>query len=129
MKKQRESIIISGVAIGQWRNSTKKGLGLKKNEAEDKIKRAIILGKPVFMYKTGDYIIKYHDLNILVSRDGIVLTIWRHHDKSSYVYTSESSKAKYKSMPSRDVENFLLSKHELVIGGHFKMQHQGVGFR
>lgn len=128
MKKQVKSITISGVAIGQWRNSTKKGSGLGKAEAEGKIKLAIILGKPLFMYKTGDYIVKYHDLNILISREGNVLTIWRHEDKSTYVYASGSVKTNLKKKSLKEIDHLVLSKHELIVNGHFKLQHQGVGF-
>lgn len=125
MKKQ---IVISGVAIGQWRNSTNKGLLLSKKETEDKIKRAIILGKPMFMYKSGDYIVKYYDLNILVSSSGIVLTVWRHHDQNTYVKISENAKNNLKS-GLLDIKSLAYAKHELILGGEFNMQRQGDGFK
>lgn len=66
---------ISGVAIGQFLGNVKKKEG--KRRTEYKIHRAIVLGKLTHVYNSGDYIVRYYDLNLLISKQGIVLTIWR----------------------------------------------------
>lgn len=52
------------------------------------------MGKVSHYYMNGDYIICYHDMNLLISKDGIVLTIWR--DMSVPPHNiSEKTKLKY----------------------------------
>lgn len=66
---------ISGVAIGQWNQICKKKEGIRRTTY--KIHRAIVMGKVTLKYPTGDYIVRYHDLNLLVSKAGIVYVVWR----------------------------------------------------
>jgi hypothetical protein len=66
---------VSGVAIGQWNQICKKKEGIRRTIY--KIFRAIVMGKVSHVYKTGDYIVRYYDMNVLVSRTGLVLTVWR----------------------------------------------------
>lgn len=83
---------ISGVAIGQWNQNCKNKEGIRRTSY--KIHRAIVMGKVSHMYMNGDYIIRYHDLNLLISTDGIVMTVWR--DGSTKPHTiSQEVKDKY----------------------------------
>lgn len=124
---EKSKLIVSGVAIGQWKNLTRHGKTLKKQELEEKIKKAIILGKPMFMYKTGDYIIRYYDINILVSSSGIVLTVWKHVDNSTYVFVDEKSKDNLKD-GLLNIDDMAYARHEIIKKGEYKMKSQGVGF-
>lgn len=115
-----EKIIVSGVAVGQWKEITSKGRKYSKDEIEDKIKRAIILGKPVHIYKSGDYIIKYYDINILLSASGIVLTVWKHNCQKTYIAVDEVAKRVLLS-GVLNVEMTAYAKHELVLNGEYKV--------
>lgn len=122
------TIIVSGVAIGQWKSVTKNGGNLTKVEAETKILQAIILGKPVFMYKSNDYIIRYFDLNILISSTGVVLTVWR-HEQAGFIHVSEGFKNSFKQHYGgyNDYKVLAESKHHVIMCGGFKIPKQGKG--
>jgi hypothetical protein len=83
---------ISGVAIGQWNSLSKKKEGIVRTRY--KINRAVVMGKVSHIYKSKDYIIRYFDLNILVSNMGMVLTIWRDRNTPKH-QVHESIKVKY----------------------------------
>lgn len=68
-------MIVSGVAIGQWNQICKKKEGVRRTKY--KIIRAFVMGKLSHVYTTKDYIIRYADLNLLVSRSGVIMTVWR----------------------------------------------------
>ncbi|OME54039.1 hypothetical protein BSK59_15775 [Paenibacillus odorifer] len=83
---------ISGVAIGQWNQICKKKEGIRRTQY--KIYRAIVMGNVAHTYASKDYIIRYHDMNILVSHTGLVLTIWRDSNTDTITIV-DKVKAKY----------------------------------
>ncbi|MCR8994582.1 hypothetical protein [Brevibacillus laterosporus] len=66
---------ISGVALGQWNQICKKKEGVRRTTY--KIYRAISMGEMSHIYASGDYIVRYQDINLLISKTGLVLTVWR----------------------------------------------------
>lgn len=66
---------ISGVSLWQWNQICKKKEGIRRTTY--KIFRAISMGKVAHIYASGDYIIRYQDINLLISKTGLVLTLWR----------------------------------------------------
>jgi hypothetical protein len=83
---------VSGVARGQWYNLTKK----KEKDVKMvnyKIERAVKLGQIAHVYPTGEYIVRYYNLNIMVNGDDI-LTIWRDRSRPM-VNVLEKSKKMY----------------------------------
>lgn len=66
---------ISGVAIGQWNGNCRKQEG--NSRTQYKILRAIVMGKVTHIYSNGGYIVRYYDINVLVSSEGLVLTLWK----------------------------------------------------
>lgn len=121
---QVSKVNVSGVAIGQWRDITIKGAETTKVEAEAKILRALVLGKPVFVYKSGEVIVRYHNINIMINPQGIITTVWRHTGyKPKQV--SESKKQVLKSKSRKELENIALKKFESIMNGEFKIKKQG----
>lgn len=71
-------MIISGVAIGQWKSCCKKYNKSKETKViKQKIERAVHLGQVTHIYRDSSYIVRYYDLNFLVSNQEEVMTIWR----------------------------------------------------
>ncbi|WP_336786915.1 hypothetical protein [Paenibacillus sp. MMO-177] len=68
-------MFVSGVAIGQWNAICKNKEGRRRTIY--KIARAICVGDVTLIYPSGNYIIRYHDINLLVDVTGCVNTVWR----------------------------------------------------
>lgn len=83
---------ISGVALGQWNQICKKKEGIRRTQY--KIYRAIVMGNVAHTYMSDDYVIRYYDMNILVSHTGLVLTVWRDTETAPYVI-GHKTKARY----------------------------------
>lgn len=83
---------ISGIAIGQWNQICRKQGTV--GEINYKIHRAIVLGDVSHVYHSGDYIVRYYDLNIMVSRTNLVMTVWRDIMTKPF-YIDEEVKAEY----------------------------------
>lgn len=66
---------VSGVAIGQWNEINKNKSSKRKTTY--KINRAIVMGTLSHSYSSGDYIIRYYNINLLISKTGEVLTLWK----------------------------------------------------
>lgn len=80
---------VSGVAIGEWNS-----ICVKKNDkywTQFKLLRAYLTGKISHYYPDGNYIMRYQNLNLLVSKDGIILTVWRDNSRE-FVKVKESTK-------------------------------------
>lgn len=116
-------IRVSGVSIGQWKNLCKKDGNSSTEVVKEKILRAVVLGKPNFKYDTKDYILRYYDLNILVSRKGLVLTVWRHigtKKGSKPVEILEEFKESVKNyISSEELQLLANEKHRDIIAGEF----------
>ena len=67
---------VSQIAVNQWKQLCKRHISTHSSIVINKIKRAHDLGQVVHIYKDGNRITRYHDLNLLVSCDEIQ-TIWR----------------------------------------------------
>lgn len=78
---------VSGVAIGQWNDICKKKEGAHRTKY--KLHRAIVLGRVVHVYVSKDYIVRYHDLNILVSHIGLIMMVWRDQSRPNVVILDE----------------------------------------
>lgn len=90
----RQDIDVSDIAIGQWKQLCKEYNHCDDTELmTNKIIRAYFLGQIVHFYDNGNYISRYHDLNILVSESEIQ-TIWRDMTRPS-VFVDEDVKRKY----------------------------------
>jgi hypothetical protein len=88
---------ISGIAIGQWNANCKNQEG--QHRTKYKIHRAIVFGNVSHVYQSKDYVIRYYDMNILISHTGIVMMVWR--DQSRPVcFFDESDKVHYDSVTS-----------------------------
>jgi hypothetical protein len=83
---------ISGVALGQWNSICKKKEGVRRTRY--KIYRAIAMGKVSHVYESGDYIIRYYDINVLVSKTGLILTVWRDNSRELH-YIRRKTKENY----------------------------------
>jgi len=68
-------VYVSGIAIGQWNQICKRREG--KRRTIYKIARAISLGTVSHVFNSNDYIVRYHDINLLVDRTGCVMVVWR----------------------------------------------------
>lgn len=91
---KRQEVIVSGVARGQWKQLCKGYYNCDDTELiTNKIIRAYYLGQIVHFYNNGNYITRYHDLNILLSESEIQ-TIWRDITRPS-VFVDEEVKRKY----------------------------------
>lgn len=82
----------TGIARGQWNNLCKKKVK-DIAELDQKILRAYALGEITHVYKTGEYIVRYYDLNLLCNSTNI-LTIWRDKSRPRILISSEA-KHKY----------------------------------
>ncbi|MCY9757740.1 hypothetical protein M5X00_26280 [Paenibacillus alvei] len=93
---------VSGVALGQWNRICKKKEGIRRTVY--KINRAIVMGNVAHVYETKDYIIRYHDMNILVSNKSLVLTVWRDRETDPFTI-QEELKAEYDATTTHKENN------------------------
>jgi hypothetical protein len=104
---------VSGVAIGQWNANCKNKEGRRRTIY--KILRAIVMGKVSHVYRTKDYIVRYHDLNILVSNKGIVLSVWRDKTrKQHFVPETFKEQYDYKYTFKQNIKN-AIKKHKIIL--------------
>lgn len=106
-------MIVSGIAIGQWNQICRKKEGIRRTRY--KILRAFVMGRLSHTYKSKDYIVRYCDLNLLVSHTGVIMTVWR--DKSTpNVIVDEEFKTKY-DITTTHKENAVKAnkRHVLII--------------
>ena len=69
-------MLVSRMAINQWKQLCKRHANTSSNIVALKIDRACALGQVKYIYKNGNKVIRYHDLNILVAGDEAQV-IWR----------------------------------------------------
>ncbi|TVX86116.1 hypothetical protein FPZ44_24075 [Paenibacillus agilis] len=67
------------------------------------------MGNVAHTYMSKDYIIRYHDMNILVSRTGLILTIWR-DSVSNPIMVYDEEKAEYDASTTHK-ENKIKANH------------------
>ena len=89
-------LMVSTKAVQNWKNNCKRYNG-SKNDGLVKflIKRSVALGQVVYLYDDGSQVVRYHDLEILVTSLCCVLNIERVFDKENNVEVDESVKIKY----------------------------------
>ena len=91
---KRQEVIVSGVARGQWKQLCKGYYNCDDIQlVEDKIIRAYYLGKIAYIYDNKNYIVRYYDINLLISENEIQ-TLWRDITSPS-VFVDENVKRKY----------------------------------
>lgn len=73
---------VTGVAIGEWNKNCK--IKNSRYMTIYKILRAYFLGAVSHKFEDGNYIVRYFNINILVSKDGAVLTVWRDNTRPFY---------------------------------------------
>lgn len=88
---------ISGIAVGQWNANVRKKEG--KHRTKYKIRRAIVLGNVSHVYDSNDYVVRYHDMNLLVSHTGIVMMVWKDNSRPVH-FVSEEIKTEYDEVMS-----------------------------
>lgn len=86
---------VSGIAIGQWNANCKKKEGARRTIY--KIHRAIVFGNVSHVFESKDYVVRYYDMNILVSHTGLVMMVWRDQTRPNY-FVSEEEKAAYNAV-------------------------------
>ena len=84
---------ISQVAISQWKQLCKDHVNTHPSIVDLKVEKAVVLGQVKHIYRNGNRIIRYHDLNLLVSNNE-VQTIWR-DSTTPTVNVSEKLKEAY----------------------------------
>lgn len=62
-------------AVVKWNEICKKQEGFFRTQY--KILRAVVMGKVVMTFTDGDYVVRYFDISVYVSRHGEVLNLWR----------------------------------------------------
>lgn len=67
---------VSQIAIRQWKQLCRRHTNTHMSIVISKIRRAYVLGQVKHIYRNGNKIVRYHDLNLLVA-DNEVQTIWR----------------------------------------------------
>lgn len=87
---------VTSLALKQWRqlcpNSVLKTPTDK--ELKQKIKRACFLGQRSYVYKNGCYVVRYYYLNLLLSEQNEIMTVWQ--DKTTPpVYVKDELKKEY----------------------------------
>jgi hypothetical protein len=104
---------ISGIAIGQWNANCKKKEGTHRTKY--KIHRAIVLGNVTHVYMSKDYVVRYYDMNILVSHTGLVMMVWKDQSRPNHMvgrYTKEKYDAKTSN--KQNIKNANRKHHQNV---------------
>ena len=97
-----QNLIISSRVIQDWKNNCKRYNGEENNDlVKYLIKRAAKLGQVVYLYDDGSKVVRYHDIEIMISEKGCVLGMERKFDRENSVKISESVKNKYDEVYGR----------------------------
>jgi hypothetical protein len=104
---------VSGVAIGQWNSVCKKKEGRRRTLY--KIYRAIVMGTVSHIYPTGDYIVRYYDVNLLVSKKGMVLTVWKDASRPRHIIPTEIKERYDNETTFKDNVGKAKAKHKRVL--------------
>lgn len=67
---------VGGIPMRQWRDLCNQGVKQSDKSVKLKIQRAFELGKVVYVYAEGHYIIRFYSIDLLVV-DGVVYCIWK----------------------------------------------------